>query len=305
MDKKFRNCILGAAIGDALGMPAEGLTRNQIKQIYGEIRDFHPSPYGDLEAGEWTDDTEQMITLAVSLIETVYFSPENFAERLKKWFMNTKSRRIGPSSTRAISNLLNGIPWNKAGIDSDTCGAAMRVAPIGLVYHFSLNLVERYAELSARVTHVGTGAVAGAIAVAVGVACNILDFSDDEMLNEISSRVEKVDILLSDKIRYAYEISDRDLDFAVEKLGNTISSLDVVPMAFYSYFSGEDFEDSMIKAVNSGGDADSIAAICGALKGSKGYEIPERWLSGLRKREMLTNIADKLYELHLRITKIT
>ncbi len=305
MDVKFRNCLLGVAVGDALGMPVEGMTRGDIKRLYGTLRDFYPSPYGDLSAGEWTDDTEQMLVLADSLLETVYFSPENFAEKLKEWYLKTTSRRIGPSSTKAISNLLSGVPWNRAGVKSDTCGAAMRVAPIGLVYHFSLNLVERYAELSARVTHTGSGAVAGAVAVAVTVACNILGFEEAEMLDEVSRRVEEHDNLMADKIRYAYEISDRDLDFAVEKLGNTISALDVVPMAFYSFFAGKTFEDSLVLAANAGGDADSIAAVCGAMKGAAGYAIPERWLKGLKDREVLIKTADKLYDLHVRILRVT
>ena len=305
MDTRFRNCILGLAVGDALGMPVEGLSRENIKQIYGEIKDFHPSPYGDLEEGEWTDDTEQMLVLAESLIDTIYFDPENFAERLKKWFLETNSRRIGPSSRRAISNLLRGVHWSRAGVFSDTCGAAMRVAPIGLVYHFSLNLVEKYAEISARVTHTGFAAIGGAVGVAVAIACNLLDFSDEELLAEVVKRVEPIDNLLSEKIKFAYEISDRDVDYAVSKLGNSISTLDVVPMAFYAYFSGENFEQSLLKAVNAGGDTDSIAAICGALKGSSGDEIPERWLEKLKNRELLEDLAGRLYELHLKIVKLT
>ncbi len=232
MEEKFRNCILGLAVGDALGMPVEGLSIENIKQLYGEVRDFLPSPYGDLNAGEWTDDTEQMVVLAESILETVYFDPENFAERLKRWFLETTSRRIGPSSTKAISNLMRGVHWTRAGVFSDTCGAAMRVAPIGLVYHFSLNLVERYAEISARVTHTGTAAIGGAVAVAVAIACNVLDFSDEEMLEEVLRRVETYDNFLAEKIKYAYEISDRDVNYAVEKLGNSISSLTSSPWHF-------------------------------------------------------------------------
>jgi len=305
MEDRFVNCILGLAVGDSLGMPVEGLSIENIKQLYGKVTDFLPSPYGDLKAGEWTDDTEQMIVLAESILETVYFNPENFAERLKRWFVETSSRRVGPSSTRAIMNLMKGMHWSRAGIFSDTCGAAMRVAPIGLVYHFSLDLVERYAEISARVTHTGTAAVGGAVAVAVAISCNILDFSEEEMLEEVFKRVEAYDNLLSEKINFAYEISNRDVDYAVEKLGNSISALDVVPMAFYSYFSGKDFEESLIKAVNAGGDADSIAAICGAIKGAKGFSIPERWLKKLKDREYLEEIAMKLYDLHMRIVKLT
>lgn len=303
--RKFEGCILGVAIGDALGMPVEGMTRQQIVEIYGEVRDFYPSPYGDLRAGEWTDDTEQMLTLAESILETTYFSPENFADKLKEWFLKTQSKRVGPTSSRAISNLLSGAHWSRAGVDSDTCGAAMRVMPIGLVYHFSLNLVERYAAISARVTHTGSAAIAASVAVAIAISCNLLDFKKNELVEEVVKRAETYDTLLADKIQYAYEISDKDLDYAVKKLGNTISSLDVVPMAFYCYFSENSFEDCLIKAVNSGGDSDSIAAISGGIKGSEGVKIPERWLRGLRDVEKLREIARRLYELHMKIVKLT
>ncbi len=301
----FEAAILGLAIGDALGMPVEGLTREQIKSFYGEVRDFLPSPFGDLAAGEWTDDTEQMLVLAESILETVYFDPENFAKKLVEWFTRTQSRRIGPTSRRAIANLLNGAHWSKAGVNSDSCGAAMRVAPIGLVYHFSLNLVERYAEMSAIVTHSNRTAVGGAVGVAIAVACNMLDFGDDEMLKEVVERVAAFDSLLADKIEYAMEIASEDIDFAIEKFGASISTLDVVPMAFYCFFSSRSFEEAIVKAVNSGGDADSIAAICGAIFGAKGAEIPKRWVKNLKDWDLLLEVAGKLRDLHDRIVNIT
>lgn len=298
--EKFEGCILGLAIGDALGMPVEGLSREKVKQIYGEIRDFLPSPYGDLKAGEWTDDTEQTLLLAESIIETTYFSPENFAEKLKNWFYT--GRRIGPTSRTAIMRLLRGAKWYEAGIESDTCGSAIRVAPIGLVYHFNFNLVERYAEISSRITHSSNTAIASAIAVAVAVACKMLDFSDEEMLEEVTNRIENYDALLADKIRYAYEIRNKELDYAVEKLGNTISALDVIPMAFYCVFSENDFEGSILKSANSGGDADSIASICGAIKGIEG--ISERFLNKLKDVDLLKDFAFRLYQLHTNLAKV-
>lgn len=303
--EKFEGCILGTAIGDALGMPVEGMSRKQIREIYGEVRDFLPSPYGDLNAGEWTDDTEQMLVLAESILQTTYFNPNDFAEKLKDWFIKTRSRRIGPTSRRAIMNLLNGIHWSRAGVFSDTCGAAMRVMPIGLVYHFSFNLVERYAVLSAVVTHKGNAAIGGAVAIAIAIACNLLDFEKDELLEETARRVSNYDELLADKIHYAYEIADEDLDFAVEKLGNSIYAIDSVPMAFYCYFSGKDFEDCVLKAVNAGGDTDSIAAMCAAIKGSEGVELPRKWVRNLKDCDYLRDVARRLYELHMRIVKLT
>ncbi len=302
MQEKFERCLLGVAIGDAMGMPVEGMTRDQIKRTYGEVRDFLPSPYGDLNAGEWTDDTEQMIVLAESILSTVYFDPADFAERLKRWFLSTGCRRIGPTTSRAMQRLLSGADWSEAGVESETCGAAMRVAPVGLVYGFSLNLVERYAALAARVTHTAPAAVAAAVAIAVGVACNVLGIEGEELLEEVTTRVERYDRLLAEKVRWAYDLSDEDIDSAIERLGNSISSLDATPMAFYCFFSTESFEECVIKAVNAGGDADSIAAMSGALAGSEGRRIPDSWIDSLKDAGRIKEIANRLYELRRRIT---
>lgn len=304
MVEKFEGCILGLAIGDALGMPAEGMSREKIKQNFGEIREFLPSPYGDLKAGQWTDDTEQTIALAESILETVYFDPSNFAEKLKKWYLSG-GRRVGPTTRIAIINLLRGAEWQNSGVFSDTCGSATRVAPIGLVYHFNLNLIESYAQISSSITHKGSTAIAGAIAVAIAIACKVLDFDDDELLEEVIKRVDKHDQLLSDKIKFAFEIKDKDLDYAIEKLGNSISVLDAVPMAFYCVFSSKDFESAVIKSANCGGDTDSISAITGAIKGAEGVNnIPSRFINGLEDSEFLKDLADRLYELHEKIVKI-
>lgn len=290
---KFENCLLGLAVGDALGMPVEGFSREQIKKIYGEIDDFRSSPYRDLEAGEFTDDTEQALIVAEVIIEKNFFDPETFSEKLKNWFV--KAKRVGPTSAEAIRRLLIGYDWRSSGVYSDTCGAAMRVAPIGLVYCFDLDLVKKYAEVSAIVTHKGP-AVSAAESVALAIACNVLGYSEEVVLKVISKKVE--DELLVDKILFSYELRDKDLDLAVEKIGNSISSYETIPMAFYCFFSGKNFEESLKLAVNAGGDTDSIAAICGGLKGSAGFKVPEKWLKKLKDRERIQEISFKLYEVH-------
>jgi len=301
MIKRFRGAILGFAIGDALGMPVEGLSREDIKRIYGRVDDFLPSPYGDLKAGEWTDDTEQMILLAKSILKTVYFSPDDFAERLK----TITSQRIGPTTRVAVRNLELGIPWNMSGVESETCGSAMRVLPIGLVYSFSLDLVERYAVFSSIVTHRGS-AVSGAVAVAIAIACILNDWKDDEIVEEVARRTRKFDELVADKICLAYQIADRDLDFAVKRLGNSISVYDAVPLAFYCYFSSSSFRDCALKAVNAGGDTDSIAAMaCGMMGCKLGiYAIPKEWIERVRDADMLIDLADRLHDLYLMISDI-
>lgn len=304
---QFRGCILGTAIGDALGMPTEGMRIDEIRKSYGYVDEFHPSPSGDLKEGEWTDDTEQMIILSESIIDRIYLDPVDFSNKLVEWSERAFQIRTGPTTRQALYNLLRGVPWDKAGVDSATCGAGMRSAPIGLVYHFNLDLVERYAVISASITHKNDSAIAGAVATSVAVACILLDYSDEELLSEVNTRVEKYDNLLSEKIRYSWEIRGESIEHAVEKLGNSIMTWDVVPMAFYSYFSSNNFHSAVSKGANAGGDTDSISAIAGAMAGARygAKGIPEKFTKGLKDINYLIEIADLLYEVHMRIVQLS
>ncbi len=301
MIERFRGALLGFAVGDALGMPVEGMSREEVRRLYGEVTDFLPSPYGDLKAGDWTDDTEQMMTLARSILKTVYFSPDDFAERLKL----VTSNRVGPTTRTALKNLVFGVPWNRSGVVSDTCGSAVRVLPIGLVYSFSLDLVEKYAVFSSLITHRGP-AIGGAVATAVAVSCVLKGWKKEEIVEEVVRRVNKYDELLADKVELAFEIGDEDVDFAVSRLGNSMSVYDTVPFALYCYLSTSDFRECAIKAVNAGGDSDSIAAIACGLKGCEvGVGgIPKRWIENLRDAEVIRDLADRLHDLYVTISEI-
>jgi ADP-ribosylglycohydrolase len=286
LKKRFRGAILGLAIGDALGMPVEGLSEEEIRNKFGKIEDFIPSPDG-FKAGEWTDDTEQMLILAKSIFETVYFNPENFAEKLKRAMYSGKLIKAGPTTRKAIYNLQRGIPWNKAGIIADTCGAAMRVAPIGSFYYSIPNLVEKYAYISSIVTHKGSAAIAGAVAISISLSCICRDFTDDEIIEEVVAKTQRYDDLVSDKIS------------GNSASGFTMLSWDAVPAAFYFFRNTDSYEECVIKAVNSGGDTDSIAAMAGAMKGAEmGIQnIPSRWVENVKDSEYLLEVADGLYSL--------
>ncbi len=294
MIDNFRGCLAGLAIGDALGMPYEGEANVEIDDLK-----FLDSPLGDLKAGQYTDDTEQAIMLAESIIETVYFSPEKFAEKLKRADLR---RRYGPTSRRAISRLQMGASWKESGVESDTCGAAMRVAPIGLVYHFNYSLVENYCNISSIITHKGRGAIAGAVAVGLAVAMLV---NEDFNLDELLSYVSKHDSLLAEKIEYAYEIRGENEKKAAKEIGNSIMSYDVVPLAFYCFFSSKNYVEGVKRAIRCGGDTDTVAAIVGAFFGTRdGYSsIPES-LRRVENLEYLLDVADKLYEVYLKIASI-
>ena len=296
MLKKFRGALLGFAIGDALGMPAEGLKLDEVKKVFGRIEDFLDSPLGDLKAGEWTDDTEQMLILAESLLSKKYLDPADLSVRL----LNLRSNRIGWTTRRALEKLKLGAHWFESGVESDSCGASLRVLPISLVYSFNLDLVEKYAIISASVTHRGSSAV-GAIAYALTVACVINGFSHDELIEEVIGRVMRYDELLADKVSLAYDMVGEDVETVVDRIGNSISVYDCIPLAINVFLSTESFKDCAVKSANVGGDSDSICAMACGLKGCElGVDaIPEDWIVRLKDHEYIVEIADRLYDLRL------
>src|SRR3990172_12970280 len=116
---KYTGCMLGAAIGDAIGKQNEGLSRKDILSN-GYVKDYGKAPAGcpaeKLRAGQYTDDTEQMILLARSLIKCNGFDAGDFAERIAQWGSDAladpaRKALVGPSSSAAVLRFNSGINW--------------------------------------------------------------------------------------------------------------------------------------------------------------------------------------------------
>ncbi|MBE0522092.1 MAG: ADP-ribosylglycohydrolase family protein [Candidatus Methanoperedenaceae archaeon] len=305
LKSKYLGCMLGAAIGDALGKQNEGLKRHDIlKRDY--VTDYGKSPQGcpgeHLKPGEYTDDTEQMLLLAMSLVECNGFNSDYFAKRLARWGEDTmkdplRKNLIGPSSSAAIKKLNSGAGWREAGSDIPSCGSAMRVAPIGLFYD-ALDEVEEKAALSSLPTHKSNAAIAGAVAVAVAVRCAVSGMDCNGIINEASIRASKYDIDIGEKIGSSYMKRDSEPDDAFGWLGTSYLVNETVPSAFYCFsrHSGNP-EKAITEAVNAGGDTDSIACITGALSGAVhgALALPDRWVRGLLNRETVERVAEMVF----------
>ena len=308
---QFCGCLLGAAVGDALGMPVEGMTAEEIRAGSGEVRDMIPPAadhfHSGLSPGQYTDDTEQTLILAETLIEAGSFDVERFASKLASWGRcwtadPRMNRGVGWTSKTAIQELLGGMGWREAGVATPTCGSAMRAAPIGLVYHCSLDLVARYADLQSLPTHSSAAARAGSVAVAVGVALSILGFAPLRVLEMAASASERVDGAFGRRLLLAKELLDLEPEEALAEIGTSPMVNETVPAAFFCYARFEP-EEGLIAAASAGGDTDTIASIAGALAGAaRGSEwIPERWLSRLEDRERIEGVAADLAILADRI----
>ena len=199
---RARGALYGLAIGDALGMPTQMLSRQEIRDRWGPLLPgFEPAPPGHpiaagLPAGAITDDTEQAVLLARLLVKghgTV--DPHELATALVNWERDMTERGsldlLGPSTKRAVAAVLAGVPPDEAGAAGDTNGAAMRIAPVGIatalspetpsipstsatpVIHNQLSTVVDYTVMASRVTHNTGIALAGAAAVAAAVSAGV------------------------------------------------------------------------------------------------------------------------------------
>ncbi len=303
---KFVGCMLGAAIGDAIGKQSEGLSIERIletgfKNYYGKAPEGSPGEH--LKPGDYTDDTEQMLVLAESLIAFRGFDVNDFSKRLAQWgieAMNDPVKRslVGPASADAIRRLKAGVSWKDSGSDFPSCGSAMRAAPIGLFYEDPKE-VESNAVLSSIPTHNSNSAMAGAVAVAVAAGYALLNMECIYIIEETCSRASKYDAGLASKIKQAFDRRKNEPEEVFYELGTSYFVYDTVPSAFFCFSKHFDEpEKAILTAVNAGGDTDSIGcitgALCGALLGAS--SLPEVWKTGLENRDLIEVTAERLYE---------
>ena len=194
---RARGALYGLAIGDALGMPAEMLSRAEVVARWGPLlAGFEAAPPGHpiadgMPAGSVTDDTEQAVLLGRLLVSGQgTIEPDEFASALVRWERDMAGRGsldlLGPSTKRAVEAVLSGTPPTEAGSAGATNGAAMRITPVGIAVPlpsaratavaFTRNELSALVDQVVRASYVthNTGiALAGAAAVAAAVSAGV------------------------------------------------------------------------------------------------------------------------------------
>lgn len=291
---RARGALHGLALGDALGMPTQLLPRELIVERYGPlVAGFEPAPpdhplAAGMPAGAVTDDTEQALVLAeVLLAGRGRVDAADLARRLVAWEDDMRARGsldlLGPSTKRAVTALLAGADPDEAGRFGTTDGAAMRVAPVGLVMPSAdeAALVDRVVEAS-RVTHHTGTALAGAAAVAAAVSAGV-DGADvptavrygiaaAHRAGRLGHWVAAADVgaRLDWAVGLVAGLDDAAMLDAVYRLvGTSLATQEAVPAAFAVLAACPDDPWRVCRlAASLGGDCDTIAAMAGAVAGA-------------------------------------
>jgi ADP-ribosylglycohydrolase len=191
-----RGALYGLAIGDALGMPTQLLTRAEVTGRWGpRLSGFEPAPPGHpladgMPAGSVTDDTEQAVLLARLLISGHgEIDPREWASALVDWERDMAARGsldlLGPSTKRAVAALLAGASPQEAGLGGTTNGAAMRITPVGIAFPLrratsgtatsgtAVDVLLAHVRQASLITHNTPEAMAGAAAIAAAVSAGV------------------------------------------------------------------------------------------------------------------------------------
>jgi ADP-ribosylglycohydrolase len=277
--ERAMGAMVGVAIGDALGMPSQTLTRAEIWLRYGQITDFvapfpdHPVSHG-LTAAMVTDDTEQTLLLAEQILRHPdQFSDASWAHSLQDWERGVRARGLrdllGPSSRAALDGLAANVPVHLVGQKGTTNGAAMRIVPVGIATPATdlAGLVDRVVEAS-RLTHNTGEAIAAASAVATVVSLGVSGASFEDALPfalaaaRIGNRrgAQTGEPSMADRIELALA-QEADLQLA-QVVGTSVHSRNSVAAAFgvVRLAQGNPWQAALI-AANIGDDTDTIGAI--------------------------------------------
>jgi ADP-ribosylglycohydrolase len=306
-EDRFTGSLLGVAVGDALGQPIEAFPPERLRREFGEIRDFMP---GDprlpipLGAGQWTDDTQMTLDIARSLLRCGRVDPADIAQEFIRDHWGEGIRFSGFTIKYSLQRLKRGVPWQESGLDDERTagnGGAMRIAPVGL---FDCQQIERLAEdarLATVITHRHPEAVAGALAVAYLIAqaaAGTLDLAT--ALDETIAFVGEC--CVADNLRRSQELLARgtETERALQILETTGYVVHTVAAAAYCFLKNpDDFERTVIDAVMGGNDADTTAAIAGAISGAYNGEaaIPARWREQVERGDEIQALARELWRL--------
>ena len=291
--ERAEGALFGLAIGDALGMPTQQLSRQAVAQRWGAITTFeapdpaHPLAHG-LRAGSVTDDTELALLLARHLLArrgTV--DARHFAAELVEWEDSMRARGshdlLGPSTRAAVEAVAAGTPVTESGRFGSTNGAAMRVAAVGIANDFdSIPLLVDAVVAASAVTHNTGVAISGACAVAAAISAGIdgATFMQAaavavDAAREGASRghwVAAGDV--ARRIGVALELASTD-DIArgerdiYEVIGTSLATQESVPAAFglLALHDGDPWL-ACLAAASLGGDSDTIGAMAGAIGGA-------------------------------------
>lgn len=306
--------LLGHAVGDALGVPVELSLRWRLAE--NPVVDMRGYGTHNQPPGTWSGDTSLTLATMDSISRRGKIDYEDIMQNFVAWYSgdmftaNDITFDCDPITSAAIENFLKGNPPLDAGIADEYAnenGALIRMLPAAAYVYLTrgnnfdedaMKIVHNVASL----THAHPRTL-----IACGIYCMIAGeiFDGRDLETAIANGLTKAREFYGGSIRFNAELFHYDelfkKDFAAlpeDKIVSRVYVVDNLKAALWCLLNTDNYKDLALKAVNLGGDTDTVAAIAGGLAGAA-YglgEIPADWLAILRKKDYIEQVADKFYK---------
>lgn len=301
---KVTGTLFGQAIGDALGLGSEFMSKEEVTRYYPDglssysqiIQDDHRCRW---KQGMWTDDTDMMLCIADALISSNgEVKLLKIAENFKAWFEGNPLG-IGQHTNNVlcfedyVKEPIKAaeIVWTLYRKRSAANGGLMRTSVVGLLP----GNVSEHAENICKLTHPDPRCV-GSCVIVSEIIHSLVYEGKEPSFEQIRQIADKYD----DRIRPFIEIANsatniESLELTGIEQGYTLKTLSA---ALWAMWHCKSFRDGLLQIVNAGGDADTNAAVGCAILGAKfGYDsIPKEYIEGLAEESRLSCISSQLYE---------
>lgn len=296
---RCRGTILGVAVGDALGLPYEGCRREKLKN----------SPVVDMKDGLWSDDTSLTLCLAQSLAEKGTLDLEDLGKKFCMWFQEGyltpfgKVVGIGRTTRQAIVRILRGKDPKDAGSKGEKSngnGSLMRISPIPLFFRDKgPEVILKMAHQASLVTHAHPRSL-----IACGIYSLVIYFilkgNKKEKAYRLSAEFSynyysRRSPFSEELYHYKRILSGRIAELSEREIRSSGYVVDTLEASLWCFLKEGSFEDTVLSAVNLGGDTDTIGAVTGALAGSYygDGEIPKRWVDSLASKRLILQVIDR------------
>jgi ADP-ribosylglycohydrolase len=291
LEDRLLGCLLGQAVGDALGFPVEGRPPEVCAAYVDDVLRHGRARSVSAESfafGQYTDDTQLARELVISYVDRQGFDPADYGKRIAAIFAEGRIVGRGRITEAAARRLAQGVPWDEAGAPAPAVGngSASRAGPVGVLYGNDAGWRKQVAADQDRITHTDPRAVAGSVAIASAVtfAGESVQIDRTHFIEALSDQVAATDDCFTQAIRRlptwlslrpngaVAEIAAAGLSAGEYPKWEGISPFvtSSVLWALYSFLrSPDDYWETILTAIAVGGDVDTTAAMAGAIAGAR------------------------------------
>ena len=291
---KVKDGIIGFVVGDALGVPVEFYSRNELKNK--PITGMEGYGTYNMPPGTWSDDTSMTIATMTSILNKKNIDYDDLMEEFCEWMFNGKYTQyndtfdFGVTTSTALNKFKKGTPPLECGGKTERYngnGSLMRILPLAYFTKYDYKRIEEISSL----THAHERSKISCV-LYIEIARSMLK-NDLTIEEHIINSTEKIKEYYKDspELHHFKRIIDNNYIGGILSTGYVINTLESV---IYCLENTNNYKDAVLKAVNLGGDTDTIAAICGGLAGIYyGFEsIPKNWIEQIPKINEIIKLCE-------------